>query len=91
MEEFAGIAISDLGLSGLISLAVLMIMVGALIPRSMHKSIVGIMQQRIDKLEELLGKRDTQIDRLLSSAETSAESLEKIQSVTDPEKRGGER
>ena len=91
MEEFAGIAVSDLGLSGLISLAVLMIMVGALIPRSMHKSIVGIMQQRIDKLEELLGKRDTQIDRLLSSAETSAESLEKIQSVTDPEKRGGER
>ncbi|MGV9744580.1 hypothetical protein ACWDTG_06660 [Rhodococcus zopfii] len=91
MEEFAGIAISDLGLSGLISLAVLMIMVGALIPRSMHKSIVGIMQQRIDKLEELLGKRDTQIDRLLSSAETSAESLEKIQSVTDPERQGGER
>lgn len=91
MEEFAGIAISDLGLSGLISLAVLMIMVGALIPRSMHKSIVGIMQQRIDKLEELLGKRDTQIDRLLSSAETSAESLEKIQSVTAPERQGGGR
>lgn len=91
MEEFAGIAIADLGLSGLLSFVVLMILVGALIPRSMHKAITALMQQRIDKLEELLGKRDTQIDRLLSSAETSAESLEKIQSVTDPEKQGGER
>lgn len=91
MEEFAGIAIRDFGLSGLLSLAVLLILAGRLIPRSMHKSIVELMQQRIDKLEELLGKRDKQIDRMLPAMESSAESLEKIQSVTDPEKRGGDR
>ncbi|NKS41685.1 hypothetical protein A4U94_01190 [Prescottella equi] len=91
MEQIAGIAVTDLGLTGLLTLAVLLILVGALIPRPVHKTIVGLQQQRIDKLEELLSKRDGQIDRLLPSAETSAETLAKIQSVTHPDRSGGER
>ncbi|WML63671.1 hypothetical protein [Rhodococcus sp. AH-ZY2] len=88
MEEFAGVAISNLGASGLLSLAVLLVMVGRLIPRAMHNMIVAIMQQRIDKLEELLDKRDTQLDRLLPAAETSAEALEKIQRAGEPVEGG---
>lgn len=83
MEEFAGVAISNLGASGLLSLAVLLVMVGRLIPRAMHNMIVAIMQQRIDKLEELLDKRDAQLDRLIPAVETSADALEKIQRAAD--------
>ena len=83
MEEFAGVAIADLGLSGLLSLAVLLILVGGLIPRTLHRTIVAIQQQRIDKLEELLDKRDAQLDRLIPAAETSADALEKIQRAAD--------
>ncbi|NKV10290.1 hypothetical protein GS909_02330 [Rhodococcus hoagii] len=91
MEQIAGIAITDLGTDRAATLAVLLILVGALIPRPVHKTIVAcLQQQRIDKLEELLSKRDGQIDRLLPSAETSAETLAKIQSVTDPDRSGGE-
>ncbi|UVT24986.1 hypothetical protein NXT08_22555 [Rhodococcus pyridinivorans] len=91
MVEFDGIGMADLGLSGLLSLAVLLILAGRLIPRSMHRSIVDLMQQRIDKLEELLSKRDRQIDRMLPAMESTAESMEKIQSVTEPERQGGDR
>ncbi|MBM4492582.1 hypothetical protein GS436_02795 [Rhodococcus hoagii] len=91
MEQIAGVAVGDLGPTGLLALTVLLVLIGALIPRTMHKTIVGLLQQRIDKLEELLAKRDGQIDRLLPSAETSAETLAKIQSVTDPDRSGGER
>lgn len=88
MEEFAGVAITNLGPSGLLSIAVLLVMVGRLIPRAMHNMIVAIMQQRIDKLEELLDKRDTQLDRLLPAAETSADALEKIQRAGEPAEGG---
>ncbi|QIX48948.1 MULTISPECIES: hypothetical protein [Rhodococcus] len=88
MEEIAGVAIADLGLSGLLTLAVLLILAGGLIPRTLHRTIVAIQQQRIDKLEELLGKRDSQLDRLISGAEKSADALEKIQVSTDPERDG---
>lgn len=91
MEEFAGVAIADLGLSGLLSLAVLLILAGGLIPRTLHRTITNLMQQRIDKLEELLSKRDLQIDRLISGAETSAEALEKIQRAAEPDERVGDR
>lgn len=87
MEEFAGVcshALADLGLSGLLSLTVLLILAGGLIPRTLHRTIVGIMQQRIDKLEELLDKRDAQLDRLIPAAETSADALEKIQRACEP-------
>ncbi len=60
-----GVTVGDLGPTGLLALTVLLVLVGALIPRTMHKTIVGLLQQRIDKLEELLAKRDGQIDRLL--------------------------
>ena len=84
MEEFASHALADLGLSGLLSLTVLLILAGGLIPRTLHRTIVGIMQQRIDKLEELLDKRDAQLDRLIPAAETSADALEKIQRACEP-------
>ncbi|MGJ5667809.1 hypothetical protein QLG13_08060 [Rhodococcus aetherivorans] len=88
MEEFAGVTVADLGPSGLLSLAVLLILAGRLIPRTLHRTIVGLMQERIDKLEELLGKRDDQIDRLLPAAETSADALEKIQRAGEPVEGG---
>lgn len=92
MESLGGIAIADLGLSGLLSLAVLLVMFGGLIPRYLHRTIVSLMQQRIDKLEELLDKRDTQVDRLICGAETSAEALEKIQrAAAEPDERVGDR
>ncbi|KDE14261.1 hypothetical protein [Rhodococcus aetherivorans] len=92
MESVAGIAVADLGLTGLLSLAVLLILAGGLIPRTLHRTIVTIQQQRIDKLEELLDKRDTQVDRLICGAETSAEALEKIQrAAAEPDERVGDR
>ncbi|WP_343466343.1 hypothetical protein AAI421_14410 [Rhodococcus aetherivorans] len=88
MEEIAGVAIADLGLSGLLSLAVLLILAGGLIPRTLHRTIVALQQQRIDKLEELLDKRDSQLDRLIPAAETSADALEKIQRAGEPVEGG---
>lgn len=79
VEDFAGIALADLGLSGLLSFAVLMILVGALIPRPIHRAIVALMQLRIDKLEQIIDKKDAQLDRALAAVDRSADSLEAIQ------------
>lgn len=78
MEASIGSIITSLGPSGLLSLAVLLILVGKLIPRSTHEAIVNLLTDRLQK-------QDKQIDRLITGANTSADALEKIQRETDPD------
>ncbi|MFF0816647.1 hypothetical protein ACFYVR_16070 [Rhodococcus sp. NPDC003318] len=78
MEQIAGIAVADLGLSGLLALAVLLILVGALIPRPVHKVIVAIKDDIINDQRERLRELERQVDRLISGTSTSVHIAESI-------------
>lgn len=78
MEQIAGIAVADLGLSGLLALAVLLILVGALIPRPVHKVIVAIKDDIINDQRERIKELVRQNDRLISGAGTAVHIAESI-------------
>ena len=90
MEEFAGIAIGDLGLSGLLSLAVLLILAGRLIPRSMHKVIVEIKDDIINDQRERIKELVRQNDRLISGTSTSVHIAESIHDKAYEPPAGGD-
>lgn len=72
-------AAQTISLPGLIALAVILIYFGVLIPAPQHKKLLAIQDKRIQKLEEIIEKKDEQLRRALDGVGRSADSLESIQ------------
>ena len=79
--------ITTIGPPGLLTLVVVLILRGQLIARAMHREIVELHQLRTSKLEQIIDKKDAQLDRALDGVGRSADSLESIQRSPD---RGGD-
>ena len=88
MDSVAGIAVTDLGLTGLLSLAVLLILGGGLVPRWLYRSAlaeknlqIDEKNKRIEKLEDLTVEQSQQISTLIPKIELSvhiADALKKL-------------
>lgn len=78
MEEVAGIAVADLGLSGLLSLAVLLILVGALIPRPIVKFMLRAKDDTIADQRSLIRELTSQNRDLIGGTMTGVRVAESI-------------
>ncbi|MEE2058984.1 hypothetical protein [Rhodococcus artemisiae] len=88
MESVAGIAVADLGLSGLLALTVLLILGGGLVPRRQYRSALAekdqqIAEHRADKVaqRQIIDEQAMQISLLIPKIELSvhiADALKKL-------------
>lgn len=85
MESLAGLSAADLGATGLLALAVLLIMFGRLIPRGFHRAMVedkdrqlAEKDRRIDALEALASESAQQVSTLIPKIELSLHIAEVI-------------
>jgi hypothetical protein len=76
-------AIESWGPTSLVSLAVLLIFLGGLIPRWMHNERIKDKDNRITYLEAALDKRDEQVDALLSGNDMIIQLLTSIKAEAE--------
>jgi len=74
----AGLA--DVGPWGLVTLFVLLVLFGRLIPRWTHDQRMGDKDERIRHLESMVDKRDEQFEKLLTNGELVIKLLEDLRS-----------
>ena len=70
--------LKDVGATALVSFSVLLVLLGGLIPRWMHKERIADKDRQIAALQAALDKRDEQVDRLLKNDEIVIELLRSI-------------
>lgn len=71
-------ALGDIGASTLLVLAVLLLFMGGLIPRWMHKERIADKDARINYLQTALDKRDEQVTTLINGHEMIIQLLQSI-------------
>lgn len=77
-EEITAAALKDIGATALVTLTVLMIMTGGLIPRWTHRERMGDKDRQIGYLQAALDKRDEQVEKLLENDGVAIELLKSI-------------
>lgn len=73
---------TDLSAAGLLSLTVLLIVFGYLIPRWTHTQRIADKDKQIALFEKMLEKRDEQVGRLIEQNEVIVKLLEDIKSAS---------
>lgn len=88
MEGLAGLTAADLGASGLLALAVLLVMFGGLVPRWLYRSAleekdkqISEKNLRITTLEALTSEQSQQISTLIPKIELSLHIAEVIKTL----------
>jgi hypothetical protein len=77
-DEIPIAVLKSVGAPGLVTFAVLAVLVGALIPRWMHNERIKDKDRQINTLQAALDKRDEQVDKLLESYDVVIELLRSI-------------
>jgi hypothetical protein len=83
--------LGDLGPVGVLTLVVLMILFGLLVPRWQHNQRIADKDKVNETLQKALDKRDEQVDKLIEGQELMARLLEDIKRVTELRRSGGDR
>lgn len=85
MESLAGLSAADLGATGLLAVAVVLIMFGRLVPRGLHRSAmedkdrqIAEKDRRIEALEALAAEESQQVSALIPKIELSLHIAEVI-------------
>lgn len=77
-----GVGLSDIGLSGLVTLGVLLVFFGGLVPRWIHNERIKDKNELIRTLQKSLDKRDEQVDKLTSQMELNIKLLEDLKELS---------
>lgn len=77
-DGIPAIALKEVGATALVSFIVLLILLGGLIPRWMHKERMTDKDRQIAALQAALDKRDEQVDKLLGSNNLIIDLLQSI-------------
>lgn len=92
MESIAGIAVADLGLTGLLAIAVLLILGGGLVPRWLYRSALAekdkqIEEHREDKaaLRKLVDEKDRQLSMLIPNVELPVRMADALKRLAEGE------
>lgn len=81
MFDGVGLAgLANLGPWGLVTVFVLLILFGRLIPRWTHEQRITDRDERIRYLEKMVDKRDEQFEKLLANGELVIKLLEDLKS-----------
>jgi len=80
---FEGVAFSQLGPWGLVSVFVMLVFLGGLVPRWIHNQRVDDKDRLIDRLTAALDKRDEQFDILIKQGEAVVKLLEDLKRASD--------
>ena len=78
---------ANIGPWGLVSVFVMMVLLGYLIPRSFHNQRVKDRDEEIKLLRAMIDKRDAQFEQLVKQGELTVRLLEDIKAVSK-ERRG---
>lgn len=78
---------ANLGPWGLVSVFVMLVMFGQLVPRWIHTQRVEDRDKEIDVLRRMIDKRDEQVNKLIEQNELMVKLLEDIKAVSR-ERRG---
>lgn len=73
---------------GLVSVFVMMVFLGGLVPRWIHNQRVKDRDEEIKLLRAMIDKRDEQFDKLVKQNELSIRLLEDIKAVSRDPRRG---
>lgn len=87
LEGITPALLGDWGAKGLVSLIVLLVLLGILVPRWIHKERVNDKDQQIKYLQAALDKRDEQVDSLLDGHNLVVQLLQSIKQ--EAERRRG--
>lgn len=77
-DEIPVAILKSVGAPGLVTFAVLAVLVGGLIPRWMHNERIRDKDRQLTTLQAALDKRDEQVDKLLKNNEVVVELLRSI-------------
>jgi hypothetical protein len=77
-----GITIGQYGPWGLVSIFFMLVFLGGLIPRWVHKQRIEDKEEVIKYLKEIVDKRDKQFDDLIRQNEVTIKMLEDIKRVS---------
>ena len=80
--------LAEIGPWGLVSVFVMLVLFGGLIPRWIHNQRVGDRDKEIDLLRKMLDKRDTQFDKLVRQGELIVKLLEDIKRAGAEQEHG---
>ncbi len=78
----SGMGLGDVGLSGLVTLGVLLVFFGGLIPRWVHNERMKDKNELIHTLQKSLDKRDEQVDKLTDQMELNIKLLEDLKELS---------
>ena len=70
--------LKDIGAGALVSLTVLLVLLGGLIPRWQHKERMADKDRQLAALQTALDKRDEQVDKLLENDNVVIELLRSL-------------
>lgn len=79
LEDVSVDLLKNVGAVSLVSLTVLLVLLGGLIPRWQHKERIADKDRQIATLQAALDKRDEQVDRLLQNDNVVIELLRSLQ------------
>ncbi len=83
IEDLPVALLKDIGAGALVSLTVLLVLLGVLIPRSQHRERIADKDRQIAALQTALDKRDEQVNRLLENDNIVIELLRSIKSEAE--------
>lgn len=75
--------LKDVGATALVSFSVLLVLLGGLIPRWMHKERIADKDRQISYLQAALDLRDEQVDKLLTGNNLIIDLLKSIKSEAE--------
>lgn len=78
LEDIPAEILKNVGAVSLVSLTVLLVLLGGLIPRWQHKERIADKDRQIAALQTSLDKRDEQVDKLLENDTLMIELLRSI-------------
>lgn len=75
--------LKELSAAAIAGLAIMLVLLGGLIPRWMHKERVSDKDRQISYLQAALDKRDEQVDRLVEKDQTVIQLLEGLKAEAE--------
>lgn len=76
-----GVPLADYGPAGLVSVFVLLLYLGGVVPRWIHNQRVQDKAEQIQYLRAMVDKRDEQVDKLVAQGELTTRLLEEIKAA----------
>lgn len=77
-----GVPLDRIGLPGLLSVFVMLVFFGGLVPRWIFNRIIQDKDELIDRLTKALDKRDEQFDKLFQQGELTVKLLEDLKAAS---------